>query len=53
MEAFERNVSSTERERAARRREKHPTSREPDPQHAGSEDGDQKQKPGPTGIAVR
>lgn len=53
MEATERNVSATECERATCHCEIRPKSREPDPQPAGSENRDKKQKPGPTGISVR
>lgn len=42
MEAFKRNVRTTECERATCYREKHPTSTEPDPEHARSENGDKK-----------
>lgn len=53
MEAFERNVSSPECECATNYDKVLPASREPEVRRQRSEDGDKKQKPGPTGLFVR
>lgn len=51
MEAFERNVSPTERPHGARQRSERPGG--PECLGAGSEDGDKEPEPGATGVSVR